>query len=149
MLLMNFPYGKWNTDSIFTWPEEDAKAHISFWRRFNEELSANDELGHGKRYLGRAHSDRRGRAMVCRRGQGAWLERRLEKHRSEYSEAVFVGSSGTHRDPGGHGARGDLFREPTRVVHQRRHLSCGRRQSCVVRVGKDSGLQDGKRSRHR
>lgn len=43
MLLMNYPYGKWSTDSIFTWPEEDAKAHISFLRRFNEELSANGE----------------------------------------------------------------------------------------------------------
>jgi len=43
MLLMNYPYGKWNTDSIFTWPEEDAKAHIGFLRRFNEELSATGE----------------------------------------------------------------------------------------------------------
>ena len=43
MLLMNFPYGKWNTDSIFTWPEEDAKAHIAFLRHFNEELRANGE----------------------------------------------------------------------------------------------------------
>ena len=43
MLLMNFPYGKWNTDSIFTWPQEDANAHIAFLRRFNEELSANGE----------------------------------------------------------------------------------------------------------
>ena len=43
MLLMNYPYGKWSTDSIFTWPEEDATAHIGFLRRFNEELSANGE----------------------------------------------------------------------------------------------------------
>jgi hypothetical protein len=43
MMLMNFPYGKWSTDSIFTWPAEDAQAHIAFLRRFNEELSANGE----------------------------------------------------------------------------------------------------------
>ena len=44
MLLMNYPYGKWNTDSIFTWPEEDAKAHIGFLHRFNDELRANGEF---------------------------------------------------------------------------------------------------------
>lgn len=43
MLLMNYPYGKWSTDSIFTWPAEDAQAHIAFLRRFNEELAANGE----------------------------------------------------------------------------------------------------------
>ena len=43
MLLMNYPYGKWSTDSIFAWPEEDATAHIGFLRRFNEELSASGE----------------------------------------------------------------------------------------------------------
>jgi hypothetical protein len=43
MLLMNFPYGKWSSDSIFTWPEKDARAHIDCLRRINEELNANGE----------------------------------------------------------------------------------------------------------
>lgn len=43
MLLMNFPAGKWNTEGIWAWPEADAKAHIAFLQRFNEELSRNGE----------------------------------------------------------------------------------------------------------
>src|SRR3989442_14679956 len=65
MLLMNFPYGKWSTDSIFTWPEEDAKAHIACLRRLNEELSANGEYvtaqglaGPGEGESGPARPDR-------------------------------------------------------------------------------------------
>ena len=44
ILLMQFPVSAWKTESLPTWAPEDAKRHLAFLHRFNEEMIASGEF---------------------------------------------------------------------------------------------------------
>ncbi len=44
IMIMQFPFELWKTESIEHWPPQDIQAHINFLNRFNKELSDAGEL---------------------------------------------------------------------------------------------------------
>ncbi|MBI40507.1 MAG: hypothetical protein CMF59_12980 [Leptospiraceae bacterium] len=44
LLMMQFPWGEWQTNSIGNWPSEDVGRHMDFLREFNRMLEENGEL---------------------------------------------------------------------------------------------------------
>lgn len=44
LLMMQFPWGEWQTNFIGNWPSQDVNAHMDFLREFNRKLEENGEL---------------------------------------------------------------------------------------------------------
>ncbi len=44
ILMMQFPFGGWQTEGMATWAPEDIRAHMRFMNRLNQELSEAGEL---------------------------------------------------------------------------------------------------------
>jgi len=44
ILMMQFPLSEWKTSHMDLWPQQDARAHMDFLRRFNKELAASGEF---------------------------------------------------------------------------------------------------------
>ena len=44
LIMMNFSYGGWKNDSIYTWPKEDVQRHMDHLNSMNQEMTDRGEL---------------------------------------------------------------------------------------------------------
>lgn len=44
MLMMTFPHADWNVERMDLWPEQDAKTHMDYLRRMNDDLVESGEF---------------------------------------------------------------------------------------------------------